>query len=119
MQAIFTEFPGHTLDGEDILMQTMSLAAAKVRSTTLPNCVGFCGSKTSSDWHFKGSWSPRAAGAEAVCYQKERASPLFTRQEGYRLDGKELMSAEMSIEEAKRLCGNLQESRLRHERGMK
>ena len=40
--------PGIILEGEDILMATMSLAAAKVRCTGLPNCMGFY----SEDWPF-------------------------------------------------------------------
>ena len=42
--------PGIILEGEDILMATMSLAAAKVRCTGLPNCIGFY----SEDWPFEG-----------------------------------------------------------------
>ena len=43
--------PGTILEGEDILMATMSLAAAKVRCTGLPNCIGFY----SEDWPFEGN----------------------------------------------------------------
>ena len=45
--------PGIILEGEDILMATMSLAAAKVRCTGLPNCIGFY----SEDWPFQGRWT--------------------------------------------------------------
>lgn len=128
-EAVFTVHPGIILEGEDILMATMSLAAAKVRCTGLPNCIGFY----SEDWpfegdgpdgpdgdvraevdvHFKTAWKPRTmstakSGRTAVAYQKERASPLFTRRQGYALDGADLFVAEMTIEAAKRFCSDLE-----------
>lgn len=123
-EAVFTVHPGTILEGEDILMATMSLAAAKVRCTGLPNCIGFY----SEDWpfegnhgdvraevdvHFKTAWKPRSmstakSGRTAVAYQKERASPLFTRRQGYALDGADLFVAEMTIEAAKRFCIDLE-----------
>lgn len=45
-EAIFTVHPDTVLEGVDILMATMTLPAAKVRCTTLPNCAGFY----SEDW---------------------------------------------------------------------
>ena len=166
-EAIFTVHPEVVLEGEDILMQTMSLPAAKVRCTSLPNCIGFYSDDWPSDlrnearkkWdnlfvgeidqnsssgvgrvvrpllfdedvlkkylryqelvvtsqvdvHFKTTWKPKPvasrSSSSAVAYQKERASPLFTRREGYGLDGAELFVAEMTIEAAKRCCSDLE-----------
>lgn len=45
-EAVFTVHGGMILEGDDILMATMSLTAAKVRCTSLPNCCGFY----SEDW---------------------------------------------------------------------
>lgn len=45
-EAVFTVYGGMILEGDDILMATMSLTAAKVRCTSLPNCCGFY----SEDW---------------------------------------------------------------------
>lgn len=123
-EAVFTVHPGMVLEGEDILMATMSLAAAKVRCTGLPNCIGFYSEdlpfegndgdvRAEVDVHFKTAWRPRAmstakSGRTAVAYQKERASPLFTRRQGYALDGADLFVAEMTIEAAKRFCSDLE-----------
>lgn len=128
-EAVFTVYGGMILEGDDILMATMSLTAAKVRCTSLPNCCGFY----SEDWptdsgliegrseaeqvdvHFKTTWRPRPASRQGfhrggpVAYQKERASPLFTRRRGYALDGTDLFVSEMTIEGAKRFCAELQD----------
>lgn len=53
--------PGIILEGDDILMATMSLAAAKVRCTGLPNCIGFY----SEDWPFEGDGPDGDVRAEA------------------------------------------------------
>jgi len=128
-EAVFTVHGGMILEGDDILMATMSLTAAKVRCTSLPNCCGFY----SEDWptdnsgfieghseaeqvdvHFKTTWRPCPASRQGqrggpVAYQKERASPLFTRRRGYALDGTDLFVSEMTIEGAKRFCAELQD----------
>ncbi|OLQ10067.1 hypothetical protein AK812_SmicGene6284 [Symbiodinium microadriaticum] len=87
-EAMFSVHDGTILEGEDILMATMTLTAAKVRCTSLPNCVGFhCKDLLVGEWsdrevdvHFKASWSPvQPSSGRGVAYQKERASPLFTR----------------------------------------
>lgn len=66
------------------------------------------------DVHFKTTWRPCPASRQGqrggpVAYQKERASPLFTRRRGYALDGTDLFVSEMTIEGAKRFCAELQD----------
>ncbi|CAJ1436345.1 unnamed protein product, partial [Effrenium voratum] len=117
-EAMFAVHPGMLAEGEDILMATMTLAAAKVRCTSLPNCMGFCcedllpgeWGDRAVDVHFKVGWSlvPIPSG-RAIAYQKERASPVFTRHYGYSLDGDDLLVAEMTIEAAKRACVGLKD----------
>ncbi|CAK9093571.1 unnamed protein product [Durusdinium trenchii] len=111
-KAMFTVHDG-ILQGEDVLMATMTLADAKVRCTSLPNCVGFYSDEPANsdgpvDWHFKAAWNFTPL-AGAISYQKERASPLFTRHQGYTLDGADLLVSEMSVEAAKKVCIDLQD----------
>eukprot|EP00439_Symbiodinium_sp_Y106_P042439 s2153_g5.t1 len=117
-EAMFSVHDGTVLEGEDILMATMTLTAAKVRCTSLPNCVGFhCKDMSVGEWidrevdvHFKASWSPvQPSSGRGVAYQKERASPLFTRYFGYNLAGSDLQVSEMTVEAAKRACLDLQD----------
>ncbi|CAJ1436348.1 unnamed protein product, partial [Effrenium voratum] len=99
-------------------LKIRTLAAAKVRCTSLPNCMGFCcedllpgeWGDRAVDVHFKVGWSlvPIPSG-RAIAYQKERASPVFTRHYGYSLDGDDLLVAEMTIEAAKRACVGLKD----------
>ena len=113
-EAMFSVHDG-TLEGEDLLMATMTLADAKVRCTSLPNCVGFYSedsgheADTAVDWHFKAVWSLVPCRPGAIAYQKERASPLFTRHQGYSLDGADLQVSELTVEAAKRVCADLED----------